>query len=153
MTYANTLYKEIHQYTDFESRYSYLTSAKDVNIQRFLKSYPVICKYMCLDQFSESAFKHVVNLQQEKNIENVNKKATTEQQLDDFICIQAEYARQLALEQKLPVKQAKKIYKESVKELKQTLSQAETDFKKYNDELLAEHKAELYQYLRTQLKL
>jgi len=152
VSYACSLYASLPKDVSAFAQYAQLAKSKDVDVQRFVKSYPVVCKHMCTGEFSEAAFRHIIKLQQEKNIENAkcqNKDVVREQ--NDFITTQAEYARQLAMEKRMSKKKVASVYQTTLDELRDTLKQAEDEVRYYDEHMLNVHKREFCEYLRKHL--
>lgn len=135
---------------DVYDRYDYLSK----NEEKFLKLYPVVAKYMCLSEYSPTAFMIVLRKQQESNLRLANKLDTPESEyVTIFFENQALYAKLLFEERRESKKKCDKIYKEVLNELWMTRKESERAIETYSDTKSKVLKSELVSFLAEHLSI
>lgn len=143
---ADSLYGKLCEIPDMLDRYAYVTK----HAEKFLRSYPVVVKHMCMNEYSRDALMKIIKLQEQQNIKNVERK-NIEYERNNFFRIQAEYARLLAKEQKKGKAKCNAIYEQTLTELHENQIESERAVRKYDADLNNTLKRELITYITSRI--
>jgi hypothetical protein len=127
--------------TDVYDRYNYLMK----NEEKFLKLYPIVAKYMCLNEYSQTAFNKILKKQREYNVRSLQEKLSEESGLREYFENQALYAKYLHEEKFVSKKKCEKIYTETLNELLM--------HRKESEEITKSHIQERTDILKKELKI